>query len=465
MKEKKIKITLITLSILVFCNGFVFLMSSPLKGYANNFDANRYTRCFAIYPVDDALIEKAASIPIKDYIFKGFDNEKINYNIDNCFVSSDLIFQIIPFFYSYLTGSAFPLYLIGVLRLTFIAILFFYSIICQKKFITLFDYLNITIAILLLRDPASLLYFNSFYAEASGFILTSLIFILIGMRNKHFSRNFACIILLLCYGLFFTKKQYIPLSIAFILFVIFKSKIPKFTYIFPLKIIFSLLIISYSSLTLYKFAQYNDPLFAEINKTNSILGYIFKHSNRKDIISSFNLNNKCKNSIGINWFEGKYWNGHPCPEIVQIKYSSIVSFLLKKPENLIHLTNVALLQSKGWINQEYAQTAEGKLSENYFTFQYLFDLIDSRTFTILFYFPLLFLPFSINLFRKRNTHFTTLAIIAISMYISFYSVILGDGLFELTKHLHLFTFIFIYFYGYIFSIILSNMLIKRSHFA
>lgn len=465
MKEKKLKITLITLCTLLFCKGFLFLMSSPLKGYANNFDANRYTRCFAIYPVDDALIEKAASIPIKDYIFKGFDNEKIDYNIDQCFVSIDLIFQIFPFFYSYLTGSDFPLYLIGVLRLTFIAILFFYSIIYLKTFITLFDYFNITILILLLTDPASLLYFNSFYAEASGFILTSLIFILTGMRNKHFSRDFTCIILLLCYCLFFTKKQYIPLSIAFISFVIFKSKIPKFRYIFSLKIIFSLLIISCSSLILYKFAHYNDPLFVEINKTNSILGYIFKHLKRKDIVSSFNLNNKCTNSIGINWFDGKYWDGHPCPKIVQIKYSSIVTFLIKKPENLIHLTNVALLQSKGWINHEYAQTAEGKLSDNYFTFQFILDLIDSRTFKILFYFPLLFLPFSINLFRRRITHFTVLATIAISMYISFYTVILGDGLFEVTKHLHLFTFIFIYFYGYIFSIILSNMFIKKSHFA
>ncbi|MCW7505479.1 glycan biosynthesis hexose transferase WsfD [Leptospira paudalimensis] len=436
-------------SILIFflIKSIFFLISSPLKGYANNFDANRYTRCYAVFPVDNSLIEKAHSKPIKEYEYKGFfNNPLIEYDFDSCFVSTELIFQFPTFLYSSVLNEKFQLQSIGIVRI--LSIVIFLSLFHLKNRLSTFQKVQILILTFLISDPAVLLYFNTFYAEPSGIIFLTFLFIILSQLQISYNNKLNYFLFFFAILLFFTKKQYSPLAIVFIGVSIFyfikRNKTKRKTQL--TKYVSILIITLVSCVLLYKKSHYDDSFIKEINKTNTILGFVFKYSKPAQIQENFQLNKQCENYIGKNWFEGQFWNGHPCPEIMNIGYSKLILFLMKNPNLFFDLTNHALIETKGWINFEYPQTEEGKLGEDIFTLNHQIIALQSQYFTYLFYFPIFVFMLLLSPYVRKNFPAKHYLITILLLYLSFYATIFGDGTFELTKHLFVFYFIFLYFY-------------------
>ena len=451
--------------IFFFIKSILFLISSPLKGYTNNFDANRYTRCYAVFPVDNSLIEKAHRIPIKEYEYKGFyDNPLIDYNFDQCFLSSELLFQLPTFLYSYILNEKFPLISIGLIRILTIA--FFLFILHLKFKMSTFQKAQILILSLLISDPAVLLYFNSFYAEPSGIIFLSFLLIILSQLERNYNFKLKYFFFFFAILLFFTKKQYSPLAFVFICLSIIhlgkNNRIKRKAQFLSFLVLIAITLLS--SIFIYKKSHYNDSFFKEINKTNTILGFIFKYSKESQIKENFKLSNHCDKYIGKNWFEGEFWNGHPCPEIAEISYSGLVFYLLKNPSLFINLTNHALSETKGWINFEYAQTEAGKLEDSIFTLNHLILRLESQYFIYFFSTPMIIFVILLLPFRRRNFPVMPFLTTIVLIYLSFYASIFGDGTFELTKHLFVFYFLILYFYlclTFQISYVLCKVLQKR----
>ncbi|TGL09074.1 hypothetical protein [Leptospira levettii] len=463
--QSKLK-TYLYYSILVFflIKSIFFLVSSPLKGYANNFDANRYTRCYAVFPADNSLIEKAHSKPIREYEYKGFfDNPLIEYDFNSCFVSSELIFQFPTFLYSTILNEKFQLPSIGIVRI--LSIFIFIFLFHFKNRLTTFQKVQILILSFLISDPAVLLYFNTFYAEPSGIIFLTFLFIILSQLQISYNNKLNFFLFFFAILLFFTKKQYSPLAIVFVgvsfFYFLKRNRAKRKTQFAKYVTILSITLVS--SVLIYNKSHYDDSFIKEINKTNTILGFIFKYSKPTQIQENFQLDIQCEKYFGKNWFEGEFWNGHPCPEIMDISYSKIILYLMKYPNLFFDLTHHALLETKGWINFEYPQTEEGRLEDRIFTLNHQIIELQSQYFKYLFYIPILIFLILLTPNVRKIFPVKQYLITIVLLYLSFYATIFGDGTFELTKHLFVFYFIFLYFY-FSFSFQILLILLRETKF-
>lgn len=305
--------------------------STPMFGYANNFDFIRQSSCLGLWVYVDGKQSRSASPWAPSATYDGdIDPSLCQRSIDTAAVSELLNFHQV--------GDSVSLQEVGFIRaliLLSLVMLFlcFHLSLLHKLFTSLLFFL-------IFFDISNLLYFNTLYLEASVLIgLFSVIaglFLLITSPSPSSKKIlYLFLISLLILGL--SKEQYVYLAVLFIL-AASGVLISRKEYVSAL--------IASAFIAIVPLAYYSMNNAVEVktiadinlaNKANTYLGAVLPEAtNQSAALKIMGLPESCKQSIGLHWYAPEYQSNRPCPEIFKASRLRLVPLFITQPSTLIN---------------------------------------------------------------------------------------------------------------------------------
>lgn len=430
----------------------------PLLGYGNSYDMIRIQACHQIWPAD-THIDITQGTP--DAPLRWYKQYQSKFDV-KCFPSSELIFtgaginlsKIIP---AYHEGNKISIQGVGVFKALILCLT---AIGATLLFIyyrqPLLMWINVVTFAIVLTDPGITLYLNTFYTEFSAVYFLYLF--QLSLALLHLSRRrllWIGLLVISLLGLGFAKPQHAPLAI--LLGAI--SAIYLLYYKFPIKALVVFLA-STPPLLLYVFgvmAPRNEimELANQINSWGMLLGL---SSDASSAVNALNLPDHCRALVGAQWQGQASLDNPPCNEIRATTIFSKLHLFWIEPKIFWLLISEPLPLLKDWTLMVYGNV-EGRPFASVSDYHiHLWQLIGSMTnsvFVFLFLLPnfifLLMIFGSLALSDKFSLiKVSWLGVTLLTLWVVYFTAILGDGLFDFSKHCHLIIPSLVLIYAYLF---------------
>ena len=438
------KILVVSIFIFAIFKLLLITTTSPIFGYANNFDFHRQSSCVGLWlDVDKDRHSPRATPIIPNLINDGY------INLNGCQLSID---TLIPQFFSLTTplNGMVEIKNIGLIRvLILLSLTLLLLFRCnlnenQKLIAALFFGL-------IFCNLTNLLYFNTLYLESAV-----LIFLYLSGSSIIFYSSIAKInlklftfVLLNIYFLGLTKEQYLPLAIIFslsLLFILLARG--KFVLAFLALFIALLIPTTYYSL--------NDPdkegvlqSISHTNNVNTYLGAVLPEStNQSKALKILGLPESCANAIGLDWYNPKFWQMDlPCQEVKGVSRTSLLLLFIKQPKTffvpIFKITQkiYPLKSNLPFLENSTSQTSQRLSLLKFFSYSDWLEMLNEHIFLILILLEmglfLILLPVVIVLIIKNkyvNLSLSSLFVGSLILNYSLISSVFGDGYTEPLKH-------------------------------
>lgn len=424
-----------------------------MLAYANNYDMIRIQACHDIWSLDPRAIpgEGTPSTPLR--VFK-FDH---SLELGNCFPSSELIFTgaavgLIKSGLLYAENEPFSILTFGVVRgaaLSMLAVLV--MVLCFHKRQVVAALVHAIVFLTVITDPANLLYVNTFYTEFSAlFFLYASIVILYLSNIQDEGLIFPLLLGISLLGLGLSKPQHmlLPFGVWIGLLVgnIHHLRSRK-------KIVLICLIAAVSTVFLQarNLGHERSTIQRYANSTDLILGAMLPASSDPELAAEMlGLPGSCAHTGLQNWYGLEPGVPHPCPEVRSVSRIRILLLLLREPGVLLHMTNEGIMRLQPWIVRLGQVEGQhfGDVGHYSFTISSWIDSLSIYVVRFFFVLPMavLIVDLWISLRNRpgRSVHFLASEISMImTLYLVFYSALLGDGYVDFSKHTHLWFSIFL----------------------
>lgn len=417
--------------------------TSPLIGYANNYDFVRQSSCIGIWQSyqDKPKTSGNPEAPVNSLIYDGLkDNGSCLSSIDNIFpwiakqfheIGDRVDFREISFWKVSLLLSGFLFLLYTLTEKT------------NKLAVSL-------VFFLVFGDIANLLYVNTLYLEfsviAGCFFALFLTILLILSKSKNITLFIFAIISVIWLG--FSKQQYMPLAVILGLIcsvtLIMTWREKKFAIAFFL--------ISIAIPFVYAQMNTDDGNMWGINfanKTDTFLGAVLPEAtNKESALSILGLPRECSRGIGKNWYSPEVQQNHPCPEVQKLSRAKLIKLFISDPSifiETIHKATIGILpfypSYLGHLENAMDSNSERYLLLKKSSLSYALAKMTKDVFyafvvsSIFLGLPLLILGAALKTIDSCNRLF--LMMIGLGSFVILYSIsssVFGDGYHELQKH-------------------------------
>ena len=419
----------------------------PLLAYANNYDMIRIQACHDIWSVLPE-IKPGMNSPEAPLLAFKFDH---TLNLGPCFPSSELLFTGLSvglihsnLFYS--TDEPFSIRVFGIVRglsLAVLAVLVSGYLLAKKH--TTAALLNSLIYAAVLTDPANMLYLSTFYTEFSAlfFLYLSIVLLfLIETWSGRFYPSLGLGICLLLLGLSKPQHALLPVGLLACLVVVNLRDLCSIRTTLSMGIL-AITFLGFFQAQNLGHTRYSNQMVA--NATNVYLGAVLPSaSDPYAAAANLGLPRHCVDHAGDNWYTPGLQDNHPCPEVVEVPRLRIFSLIAMDPTVVVNMTSTGLQFIRPWISDlgQVEGQIFGKVMDYVFSLSAWLDKPGEQVTIAVFFLPILALLGGIvALFCKpsdRVRRFLLMEFMLISsLYMIFYSALLGDGFADLSKHAHL----------------------------
>lgn len=319
------------IALLAFCILFIcwITLFDPVIGYANNSDFIRQSSCMGLWH-NHADIVKTSGYPF-------YPSPTLIYDADvqlgHCVFSVDNFFaHIVALLHK--SGDVVPYWQYAGVKLLCFAVLFSLAFYIVRD-TRLPAYL---VSLLVFLDWSLLAYVNTMYAEFSVVCAMLLIFILATQWLTSVEKSDYKLLMLLVFSLFWLGLSKLQWSFfASLLCIIFAViSLVRFQAWREVLVFLSLAIVlpvSYSMINAHHLGPETGAFKA--NKTNAFLMAVLPAANdQQAALAHLGLPEHCAVAIGYSWFSPELANGHPCPEIFNVKRSQLLSLFVSQPATL-----------------------------------------------------------------------------------------------------------------------------------
>jgi hypothetical protein len=306
---------------------FAVFFSTPIMGYANNYDFIRQSGCVGLWQAykDKPKTSSNPEAPVNALALGQKDPAFCIKSIDNVFPSlaaafhsdGDTVdFREISIWKAALLFSCLWMLLAnlnsGIWKLAVASVFF-----------------------LVFGDIANLLYANTLYLEFSVlvgcfFSLWSAALYLCGRSKPRASFSALSVLALLWLG--FSKQQYMPLASVLALIIsaalMFRWRARKSAALF--------LLISLCVPFIYNKHSHADR-FTFANNTDTFLWTVLPEADDKEAaLAALGLPKTCMNGIGKHWYEPGIQDSHPCREVQQLSRIKLIKLFFMDPSTFIN---------------------------------------------------------------------------------------------------------------------------------
>ena len=318
----------ILIVLLVLCIFFICWMTlfDPVIGYANNSDFIRQSSCMGLWH-NHADLVKTSGYPFAPSPNLIYDAD---VQMSHCVFSTDNFFaHIVALLHK--PGAVVPYWQYAGVKL-----------LCFATFFLLAFYLAgdtrvsaYLVFLLVFLDWSVLAYVNTMYAEFSVISAMLLIFILGAQWLTSVEKSDYKLLMLLVFSLCWLGLSKLQWSIfASLLCVIFAViSLVRFQAWREVLVFLSLgiaLPIAYSMINVEHLGPETGAFKA--NKTNTFLMAVLPAANDQHAaLTHLGLPEHCAVAIGYSWYSPELANGHPCPEVFNVKRSQLLSLFASQP--------------------------------------------------------------------------------------------------------------------------------------
>lgn len=420
------------------------VFTSPIMGYANNYDFLRQSSCIGIWQSiqDKPKTSEHLEGPVNSLIYDGSKDQNLCMNsIDNAFPWIAKSFHKIG---DKIDFREISLWKTIILLLGFSLLIHIATEKYKKLAISL-------IFFLVFGDITNLLYINTLYLEFS--VITSSFFalfftiLLILSTSKNIPLFVLASISIVWLGL--AKQQYMPLAVLLGLICtinLIKNWKEKRFYLLFLLISIAIPII-YNKMNPPDHGHMKAINFA--NKTDTFLGAILPASTNKEAaLLTLGLPKNCLIGIGQHWYTPGIHQNFPCPEVENLSRFKLIKLFIRDPSTFKEPIRNAILGVLPFY-PPYLGHLENKTDEN--SLKYLFLKKSSLSYILAkitkedFYnfilisitFGLFSLILWITLKNINSSYRFLLMMVSMGSLVIFYSIsssVFGDGYIALQKH-------------------------------
>jgi len=424
--------------------------TSPMLGYANNYDFIRQSNCTGIWQhyKDKPKTSDNIGFPVNGltYEAKGGYGACLR-SIDNLFPSVVAVFHKIGDSFDY-KELAFWKVLLTFLSLGFLV---YDSRKSVEKFAVAAS------AALILGDLHNLLYINTLYLEYSVILAVFLCLTLIAITSYRSEKPRLPALITLSLGLVWlglNKQQYMPLSVCFSLFMVVRYVPDRASR--PMAIWFLVLAASIPMAYTQMNRSHSDQMVGLIraNKTDTFLGAVLPAAtDKKKALAILGLPAGCEKAIGMDWYRKELHEQKLCPEIEELSRLKLISLFIHDRATLNAVLGKGIIEIR-----PFYPTYLGTLEKPEIADSILYKLTNETSATVLFFklpltvylwWVLVMLPISLfcivavvlglfpHTLRPGSPLKLAVSMIGLGGACAFYAIfsaLYGDGFAELAKH-------------------------------
>ncbi|HVF35339.1 MAG TPA: hypothetical protein VND91_08450 [Candidatus Saccharimonadia bacterium] len=330
-----------------------FLSSEPLLALANNYDMVRVQGCIDAYPIRSADVHPAANsyeAPIARYEFRD--------DVDpGCYFTSEVLFAwaSLPLIRSAAARSpdgGFPIRLVGAVKFAaFALVLVLGAVGIFRRCGPVAAVALGAVAVVVLADPAILLYAHGFYAEFAAFVFllaTMLALATAGCGEKR-APLAAWIGALAIVGLTTSKVQHLGLGLAMavVYFVACRLAGRRDPMTLLLIIVAGLAGVVVQS---WHYSSGRTQAMQRANITHTVLSTLFVVSQDPyRTAERLGLPRQCADHAGKNWYTAGLQENLPCPELYALSRARLLTLAVTEPGTLLRTYFGGFLRLRPWI--------------------------------------------------------------------------------------------------------------------
>lgn len=308
------------------------VFSSPIFGYANNYDFIRQSSCTGVWQDFGEVKPPSSSnpeAPVNNLVRSGV------YVPEGCIFSIDNIFSSLVAL-NHKVGSKVDFREISALKIALTLLLFgltyFFSLSQLNR-----NLLVVAFA-LTFSDFSVLLYLNTLYVDYSAIIgLFFSIFCTLFILSTKRSNTGLLVTSFLSLGVLgFSKQQYVPVAVLL-------AAVIGLTMAYRKNILGAVSAGSLSLVLALGLGAANPesrPVVASVsaaNATNTFLWAVLPEATDKiKALDSLGLPKSCAASIGYNWWTKGVQENHPCPEVQKLGREKLAALFITQPKTLIN---------------------------------------------------------------------------------------------------------------------------------
>ena len=411
----------------------MFLSHTPQLGYANNYDMNRLQACLHIWPLDSRYVGvKSEQAPLTNY--------HVDYSISfDCVPASNLVIDApTSWMIAHISPDHFSLRAFGIARALLLTIIVagFVLHYWRRKDIAaaLVNALGFAIV---LCDPANSLYLNTFYAEYA-----SLIYWVLALNCLYvFAReNNRCWFAALCASLLLlgtSKMQHALLPLMLIAPLLWFNRTQISRRQLGTLILLALLCPILDTVT----DNHESRVMQQANVNHAIATALFSSKDPGALQHHFGLESCTlpdKATTPYRLYHKQLLAN--CEQVKTLTHRDLARALLQQPSLLLAMTQEALARSRPWISTTMGHVENGQMTfctDACSSLDTLSSALPAASWWLSLLLPAALLVLVSVRWPSHVAQATALTALALANLENFFTAILGDGLFNLQKHLHL----------------------------
>ena len=426
--------------------GLLVVASDPLLAVANNYDQIRVQACLDAYPDRDAEIPPGTNNPSAPF-------ERFRY-IPNvgapCFLTSELLFAWAAWPGMQLESRlradrTFSIRWKGGLQLLFwLAV----AIWCTRRLVGLnrpdLALGHALVCAVVITDPGNVLYFNTFYSEASAILFCYLLFvgILVALaRPQPPGRGILLMIALAAFLLATSKIQHLIVP-AFIWLVVACSgmiarKLPK-----ALLVALAIGVVAGAGAQLLHMGAAENDGIRSANLVDTLfLAMLPNASDPEAVIAQLGLPEQCIEQSGKSWYTPGMRDRQRCPQVFGLHHRDLLLPILRDPAMAIRALQGGTAYASPWI-PSHLGLVEGEVNRGLPVWapslNAVSDFSGGLHVELLAGLPLLAL--GVIVVRRRSSQLAANTIVlamSVLPLLIFVISVFGDGYVDLSKHIQL----------------------------
>lgn len=338
-REKFISFVIYAAIALTLVKIIAVVFSSPLMGYANNYDFLRQSSCVGIwqsYP-DKPKTSSNPTGPLNSLVHDGHKDEGL------CMKSIDNVFpSIAAYFHD--VGASVDFREISFWRVLFSLVLFaclFYVVKggANRLLLALAFFLTF-------GDIANLLYANTFYLEYS--VISSLFFAVVSSVYLTTSTKESSLLIILAaisiLWLGLSKQQYMPLAtlLGLLCSAALFLKHGRATIAIAFALVSASIPFAYGYMNDAGSGHMRGVNFA--NKTDTFLWAVLPEAaDKKAALSKLGLPAECIDGIGKSWYSPGVQDNHPCPNVETLSRAKLLGLFVSDPSTFVEPMRKAII--------------------------------------------------------------------------------------------------------------------------
>lgn len=438
--------------------GLLLWGADPLLAVANNYDMIRVQGCIDAYPARPAEIPPARNspeAPLERYRFQHVPGAR-------CSVTSEAVFAVLarPLMWTESRLSAdgtFSIRWVGAVKLAvLIGLAAAFTAAWLRRGQERAALLNALMVLLVLSDPANLLYLNGFYAELAAVILAYAAIagtaLAVGSRSSTLLPGLVALaILALCLSKVQHAAAGLALAGGLLLVRIMGIKIPK-------SFIIAVLTAGGVGLAVQVAQIQRDGLATMrlANMTNVVFTAVLPLSPRPaDLVDALGLPPRCAEYVGLSWWVppvSEHADRHPCREVAAVPHTRLLTLMVHQPRTMLRFFAGGLTHLRPWLGNRkphggiYLGLVGGRvradLPPGWLTWSRALDRLSRPQFALFVLGPIPLVLVVLSRLRRRADGAPLAAVLAMLLCLAgstYFSILLGNGYMDVAKVSNLMT--------------------------